>query len=413
MYCNSKRIKEMIDKMAAFTEKEDKGFTRFSYTQVDIEAKKYIIEEMKRSNLKVSMDLLGNIFGRREGREEDLPPILIGSHMDTVKDGGKYDGIAGIIAGLEVVKVMEENNIKTKYPVEIVAFTEEEGGRFNSAFIGSRWLAGKINEDELKDILDDQNISLKEAVKSLDVLDSDIKRYKRKDNDIKAMIELHCEQGPVLENNQKSLGVVNSIIGSSSYQVDLLGQADHAGTTPMCVRKDAFYTASKIAVELNEFVKKQKKYSVGTVGFVEIKPNAYNIVPEKVSFIMDIRSIDQKVMDDIIEYIKKYIEEVSISNNIQYRIKKNHHSYPVKLSKKVVELLINNAKKRNYDFDVMGSGAGHDTIVMAELTDSAMIFVPSKNGRSHCPEEYSSPEYIAKGADVLLDTIIELGEKVN
>lgn len=412
MQCSSRRIEEIIEKLATFTEKEDKGFTRFSYTQTDIEARKYIIEEMKKANLKVSMDLLGNIFGRREGCEVGLPPILIGSHLDTVKDGGKYDGIAGVVAGLEALKVMEENDIKTKYPVEVVAFAEEEGGRFNSAFIGSSWIAGKISDNDLDVIMDNNGVSVKEAVKSLDVFNSYIERCHRRDRSFKAMIELHCEQGPILENDKKDLGVVRSIIGSSSYQVDLLGQADHSGTTPMDVRKDAFYVASKISVELNEFVKKQKEYSVGTVGFVDVKPNVYNIVPEKVSIVMDIRSMDQKTLNDIIKHMKEYIECVSSTNNIKYEIKKNHHENPVNLSKKIVDLLVGNAEKRNYKFNVMGSGAGHDTIIMSEFTESAMIFIPSKKGRSHCPEEYSSPEHIAMGADILLDTILDIGEIV-
>ncbi|QZY54409.1 M20 family metallo-hydrolase [Crassaminicella profunda] len=413
MYCNAERIEEMLQNIATFTVAEDEGFTRFSYTQEDIQAKKYIIKKMKEANLKVSMDLLGNIFGRREGTEENLPPIVAGSHLDTVKNGGKYDGIAGIVAGIEALRVMEENQIKTKYPIEVVAFAEEEGGRFNSAFIGSSWFMGKIKEEALETICDHQNMSLKEAAESLNVFNEEIKRCKRKDYHIKAMIELHCEQGPILENNQKSLGLVNAIIGSSSYQVTLFGQADHSGTTPMDVRKDAFYAASKIAVELNEFTKKQEMYSVGTVGCVEVKPNVYNIVPQEVSITMDIRSMDQKVLEHIITHMKEYIEKIAIDHHIQYKIKKNHHANPVKLSNKIVDLLIKNTKKRNYNFDVMGSGAGHDTLIMAEFTDAAMIFIPSKNGRSHCPEEYSDSEHIAKGADVLLDTIIDLGEKVS
>ncbi len=412
MHCSHKSIEEMIEKIASFTEEGDEGFTRFSYTQEDIEAKKYIIKKMKKLNLKVSMDSLGNVFGRKEGRGRELAPILIGSHLDTVKNGGKYDGIAGVVTGLEVLRVIQENDIQTKHPVEVIAFAEEEGGRFNSAFIGSKWFAAKIGEEELKQITDSQSISLEKASKALDILDDEVERCNRKNNDVKAMIELHCEQGPILQNAKKDLGIVNLITGSSSYQIDLSGQADHAGTTPMNVRKDAFYVASKIAVELNEFVKKQEKYCVGTVGFVDVKPNVYNIVPEKVSLIMDIRSADIDVMYNVINHMKGYIDKISQANSVKYNIKKNHHVNPVKMSKHVVNLLTKNAEKRNYDFNVMGSGAGHDTIIMTELTDCAMVFVPSKNGRSHCPEEYSDSKHIAKGADIVLDTVLELAEVI-
>lgn len=413
MNCNYKRIEKDIENLSKFTVTGDEGFTRFSYTQEDIDAKQYIIKEMKSLNLNIYMDLLGNIFGRRGGIEEDLPHILIGSHLDSVKNGGKYDGIAGIVAGLEVLRVMEENNIVTRHPVEVVAFAEEEGGRFNTAFIGSEWFTGKLERHELTNILDNQGVSIEKAMKSLNVLDTEVNRCEKKDNNMKAMIELHCEQGPILENESKDLGIVNVITGSSAYQVEIFGQADHAGTTPMDSRKDAFYIASKIGVELNEFVKRQKEYCVGTIGFIEVEPNVYNIVPEKVSLVMDIRSGDEKLLETIIDHMKNYIDEVTDENNLGYRITKNHHVSPVRMSTNIVDLLVKNSKSREYSFNTMGSGAGHDTISIVGLTDCAMVFVPSKNGRSHCPEEYTDPKYIAQGANIILDTVMELAEKIN
>lgn len=413
MNCNYKKIEEDIENLSKFTVRKDEGFTRFSYTKEDIDAKRYIIEKMKSLNLDIHMDLLGNIFGRREGIEKDLPYILIGSHLDSVKNGGKYDGIAGIVTGLEILRVMEEDNIRTRYPVEVVAFSEEEGGRFNSAFIGSKWFAGKLKKDKLSNILDSQDISLEKAVESLSVLDTIVNRCEKKDNNVKAMIELHCEQGPILENKNKELGIVNLITGSSAYQVELFGQADHAGTTPMNSRKDAFYVASKIGVELNEFVKRQKKYCVGTIGFLKIMPNVYNIVPERVSLIMDIRSVDEKLLHIVIEHMKDYIDKISHENNIEYHITQNHHVPPVKMSNNILDLLIKHSKDRDYGFNIMGSGAGHDTISMTELTDCAMVFVPSKNGRSHCPEEYTDPKHIAQGANIILDTVMKLAERVD
>lgn len=412
MNCNYKRIEEDIKNLSKFTNSNYGGYTRLSYTQEDLNAKKYIIQEMKKLNLNICMDLLGNIFGRREGTKKEAPYILIGSHLDSVKNGGKYDGIAGIVAGLEVLRVMEENDIKTRYPVEVVAFAEEEGGRFNSAFIGSKWFAGQLKRSDLANVFDNEGISLEKALKSLDQLNSEVNRCDNKDNNMKAMIELHCEQGPILENNKNDLGIVNLITGSSSYQVELYGQADHAGTTPMDSRKDAFYAACKIGVELNEYVKKQEEYCVGTIGFVEVCPNVYNIVPEKVSLIMDIRSGNENLLEDIIDHMKKYIEKVSNDNKIEYQISKNHHVSPVRMSNDILELLIEKAKARDYSFNIMGSGAGHDTISMAELTDCAMVFVPSKDGRSHCPEEYTDSKDIAKGANVILDTVMKLAEKL-
>lgn len=413
MYCNYKRIEKDIENLSKFTVKGDIGFTRFSYTKEDIDSKRYIINEMKKLNLDVSMDLLGNIFGRRDGTQVNLPPILLGSHLDSVKNGGKYDGIAGIVSGLEIIRVMNENNVNTRYPVEIVAFAEEEGGRFNSAFIGSKWFSGDLTEDKLDNILDNQNISIKSAMESLNQLNTEVNRCVNKNNNIKAMIELHCEQGPVLENKNKNLGIVNLITGSTAYQVELFGQADHAGTTPMDSRKDPFYLASKIGVELNEFVKNQQEHCVGTIGFIEVIPNVYNIVPEKVSLVMDVRSGNKKLLLNIIDHMKNYISIIASQENIKYNITQNHHTSPVKMSNNILDMLISHSESRGYSFNIMGSGAGHDTISMSQLTDCAMVFVPSKGGRSHCPEEYTDPRHIAQGGNIILDTVLELAEKMN
>ena len=412
MKCDSNRINEWIETLSTFTEPNQPGYTRFSYTQEDIAAKKYLIKEMKKLNLDVSMDYLGNIFGRREGIKKDLLPVMIGSHMDTVKNGGKYDGLAGIVTGLEIIRVMEEEDIRTYHPIEVVAFSEEEGGRFNSAFLGSKWFAGKINEEDIPRFVDYNHIKFSEALKILDTLNGEVVRYKRKNNRLAAMIELHCEQGPVLENNRISLGIVNTITGSSSFQVELIGESNHAGTIPMEMRKDTFFATSKISIELNRIAKEQSVHSVGTIGNITIKPNAYNIIPGESTFIMDIRSLDKQCMDGIIDHMNKYISEIAQANGLSFKIKENHMEYPVKLSNTITDSLVENAKKRNYSYQIMGSGAGHDTIIINDLCPSAMVFVPSKNGRSHCKEEYSNPEEIAKGSDIILDTVLKLAKMV-
>src|SRR6056297_3067009 len=215
MNCSKDRIKDKIEILAKFTEKENK-FTRFSYTKEDVMAKKYIIQEMKNLGLKVYMDYVGNIFGRKEGKRKNSPEILIGSHLDTVKNGGKYDGIAGIVVGLEVLNVLKENNIEIENPIEIVAFAEEEGGTYGTAFLGSQWYAEKLKEENLDIFNDEKGKNIIDAVKKLDELDSQVIRCKRKEKNLRGMFELHCEQGPVLVKNKKSIGIVEGITGSSS-----------------------------------------------------------------------------------------------------------------------------------------------------------------------------------------------------
>ncbi len=407
MNCNKDRIEYMIETLSEFTENESK-YTRFSYTEEDIMAKKYIIHKMKELGLKIYMDYIGNIFGRKEGKNKNLPTIMIGSHIDTVKNGGKYDGVAGIVVGLEILKVLNENNIEMDYPVEVVAFAEEEGGTYGTAFLGSQWYVNKLKEKDLARFIDSNDVNIKNAVKILDELNEEVIRCKNKDKNLKYMFELHCEQGPTLENNKKDLGIVEGITGSSSFKVELIGEANHAGTTPMNSRKDPFFLASLISVKLNDYVRKQNKYSVGTIGNIKLEPNSYNIIPGKATFTMDIRSLDTDIMKNIIRHIKNFIKNLSEKNGMEFKITENHLEKPVQLSKELVENLEENCKKRNYNYQVMASGAGHDSIIMSELCDTVMVFVPSKDGRSHCPEEYSKPGDIAKGGDIILDVILKL-----
>lgn len=406
MYCDKNRIESMIEDLSEFTENNSK-YTRFSYTKEDIMAKKYIIQKMKKLGLKVYMDYVGNIFGRKEGKI-DLPTILIGSHLDTVRNGGKYDGIAGIVVGLEVIKVLNENKVKIDYPIEIVAFAEEEGGTYGTAFLGSQWYSEKLKEKDLEKFNDYDDKNINEAIKTLAKLNDEVIRCTHKDKNLKCMFELHCEQGPTLEKYKNNIGIVEGITGSSSFKVELLGEANHAGTTPMDSRKDPFYLASLISVELNEFVRKQNKYSVGTIGDIRLEPNSYNIIPKKATFTMDIRSLDLTIMKNIIKHIKIFIKTLANEKGLKYEITENHLENPVQLSKNLVKNLEENCKERNYNYQIMASGAGHDSIIISDLCDTVMVFVPSKNGRSHCPEEYSKPEDIAKGGDIILDAILKL-----
>ncbi|MDW7669732.1 MAG: hydantoinase/carbamoylase family amidase [Bacillota bacterium] len=281
-------------------------------------------------------------------------------------------------------------------------------GTYGTAFLGSQWYVDKLKEKDLERFIDSNNVNIKNAVKILDELNEEVIRCKKKDKNLKYMFELHCEQGPTLENNKKDLGIVEGITGSSSFKVELIGEANHAGTTPMNSRKDPFYLASLISVELNEYVRRQNKYSVGTIGNIKLEPNSYNIIPGKATFTMDIRSLDTDIMKNIICHIENYIKNLSEKSGIEFKITENHLENPVQLSKELVQNLEENCKKRNYNYQVMASGAGHDSIIMSELCDTVMLFVPSKDGRSHCPEEYSKPEDIAKGGDIILDAILKI-----
>jgi allantoate deiminase len=408
MKCSSARISDWIEKFASFTDPNQLGFTRFSYTKEDVAARRFLIQEMKSLNLEVWMDHVGNIFGRRLGNGRKQKPIVVGSHLDTVQSGGKYDGISGVITGLEVVRLLNEHQIQLDAPIEVIAYAEEEGGRFGSAFIGSKWLAGEIQRKDLDDYHDGEENTIASECSKLDVLNEEVKRCERRKIDPQATFELHIEQGPVLESKGNILGVVDTITGSSAYQVIIKGQANHAGTIPMDMRKDAFVAVSEISLALNGLAKEQAIHTVGTIGFVEVKPNAYNIIPGQVEFSMDIRSLDQTCMEQVTSQMKEVIKRVAEDSGLEFTIRTKHNQPVVSLSEPLVSALSTSAEKRNYKYITMGSGAGHDTLVMARMAPSAMVFVPSKAGRSHCPEEFTQPEEIAKGSDLILDAILQI-----
>jgi allantoate deiminase len=286
---------------------------------------------------------------------------------------------------------------------------EEEGSRFGSAFIGSKWLIGDIREEDLDDYIDAEGKTVASECGALDALNTKVDRCKRKEFSPQMTFELHIEQGPVLESKGNILGVVDTITGSSAYQVVIEGEANHAGTIPMNMRKDAFVAVSQISLELNRIAKAQPIHTVGTIGFLEIKPNAYNIIPGRVDFSMDIRSLDQACMEGVTLHMKDYIEKVCGGSGLEFSIRTKHNQPVVALAPDLVGALKASAEERNYGHVLMGSGAGHDTLVMARIAPSAMVFVPSRDGRSHCPEEYTNAEEIAKGADLILDAVIRLG----
>lgn len=408
MQCSSARIGEWIETFASFTDSKQQGFTRFSYTKEDIVARRYLIQEMKNLNLEVWMDHVGNIFGRRPGNKQNQKPIVVGSHLDTVQSGGKYDGIAGVVTGLEVVRVLNEHQIQLDAPIEVIAYAEEEGGRFGSAFIGSKWLAGEIQLEELDKYRDGEGKPIATECLKLDVLNEEVKRCERREISPQATFELHIEQGPVLESKGNILGVVDTITGSSAYQVVIKGEANHAGTIPMDMRKDAFVAVSEISLALNRLAKDQPIHTVGTIGFIEMKPNAYNIIPGEVAFSMDIRSLDQTCMEQVTIQMKELIKRVAEDGGLEFTIRTKHNQPVVSLSEPLVSALSASAEKRGYDYIKMGSGAGHDTLVLARMAPSAMVFVPSKAGRSHCPEEFTQPDQIAGGCDLILDAITQI-----
>ena len=407
MKINLDRVIKDIETLATFNATPGNGVTRLSFTKEDKLARNYIKKQMDSMGLKIWEDGYSNLFGRREGKDPKGPVIMIGSHFDSVINGGPFDGIAGLVAALEVLRVFEENGIENHYPIEIVAMNDEEGVRFGTGISNSRAMAGLIDEEELDNSKDKDGISLREAMIEFGNI-PDLQNAKRPKDSIKAFIELHIEQGPILEYNKKDIGLVETIVGLDRYTVKIKGKSGHAGTTPMDNRKDALIGASEFVLAVNRIAKKVGNGTVGTVGQLKISPNAANVIPGYVELSVDIRSTSEENIKKAYEELVKEIEVIEKENDLDIQIIKNLYIPPVDMSEDIIDIMESVVNKLNYSYMKMNSGAGHDAMVMAKLAPTSLIFVPSKDGLSHHPDEWTEYEDLGKGIELMLNTVMKL-----
>ena len=412
MFANIENIKKDIEELSKFNATPSSGVTRFSYTEEHRKAKKYIVEEMTRADLDVYEDAVGNIIGQRSGTNNNLPVVMVGSHFDSVKNGGKFDGTAGVATGLEIARVLKESSIKTKYPLAFIAIVEEEGGRFSSGLLGSRAMIGKVAREDLEKFKDEKGISLALAMKEFGLNPEEYYEAKNWDEKIKAFIELHIEQGPILEAEQKDIGIVDTIVGIAVYEVEIIGRADHAGTTPMTMRSDALLLTSSIIQDINKLALEAGEGTVATVGKLQVSPGAVNIVPGKVDFTIEVRSKSNVAVENVTGKIEQAIRNKCKLQGFQCKLNKIISKKPTRLSENVISVLKRKANELNLNYKIMMSGAGHDAMFLNEITNVGMVFVPSKNGRSHCPEEWTDYEKIKLGTDLVLESMLEIAERI-
>ncbi|MCR1836189.1 Zn-dependent hydrolase [Oceanobacillus caeni] len=404
---NKERVKQHLETMSQYTATPNEGMTRYSYSPEDVKTRKYIKEKMAEYGLTVREDGLGNIFGKLEGKKEFAPSVLIGSHFDSVPHGGNYDGPAGVIAGLEVAALFQEHNIKPTYPLEVIAMIEEEGSRFGGGLMGSRGINGLIGEEDFHTIRDKDGISVIEAMQEAG-LDPTLPKH-RDPKTMKAFLELHIEQGPILEEENISIGVVDTIVGLTQFEVTIEGKAGHAGTTPMDRRSDALITAATIVSQLPKLAKAEGNGTVITTGQFAVYPNGSNVIPDKVIFSIDLRSGEEASIQRVMEKVKALIESYQ-KDGIKTSIEQQLYIQPKELSKEVRSSLKESTGKLGISSIPMLSGAGHDAMVFSDYTEAGMIFIPSKDGLSHCREEWSDLEHLAQGVDVLFETAKRLTE---
>ena len=407
MNINSERLWKQILELGQIGKNTHGGVTRLSFTDEEKQAKEFVVKLMKDAGLKVYQDSIGNLFGRFEGRDPLLPVVLVGSHLDSVINGGIFDGPAGVLSAIEALKTLKEQGITTTHPIEVVAFTDEEGARFNTGMFGSKALCGKLSVEEMYEIKDQQQTTLADAMKQFGYDPDQVGQARRDPASIKAYLELHIEQGKVLESAGLPVGVVSGIAGPLWMQVNLTGEAGHAGTTPMNLRKDPLVAAAVIIQALEEIAKKQP-YTVGTVGKLQVEPGGTNIIPGIVKFTMDIRDTSIAARNEVEQEIMQVIESVCGERGIRHAVEVLHRIPPVSSSPVIMEMIQQSCHEANLATLSIISGAGHDAMILADITDVGMIFVKSKDGISHNPKEWTDQEDLAYGAEVLFHTIQKL-----
>lgn len=398
---NEQRIASRIVELSKFG-RDDKGHGyRVAYTKGDIEGRAWFMELMKNAGLEVSIDTGGNIVGKRKGKNPALKPIAFGSHIDMVPDGGNYDGTLGSISALEVIEVLNENKMLTAHPLEVIIFANEEGGT-----VGSKAMVGQLTAEELKQV-SQSGLTMAEGIKAIGGNPDNIQSCIRKNGDFHAFLELHIEQGGILENENIQIGVVEGIIGRIAWDITVEGVANHAGSTPMNLRQDALLTASKLVIAVNEVITSVKGNQVGTIGKINAFPGAYNVIPGKTTLGLEIRDLSFEKIEMLFGEVEKRAAAIAGDSKTKISFQKQAIVLKPALTNKTFRQTINaSAKGLGFTTKFMQSGPYHDSSQMSLIAPMAMIFVPSVGGISHSPKEFTKTVDITNGANVLLQTIL-------
>ncbi|MGB5821177.1 MAG: Zn-dependent hydrolase [Saonia sp.] len=400
---NQERLENSIMELAKFGQKENGETSRVAFSEADVAARTWVIDLMKNAGLDVSIDFAGNIIGRKKGKDASKKPIVFGSHIDTVPDGGNYDGCVGSMGAIEVAYTLNEHGILTDHPLEIIIFSNEEGG-----VMGSRALVGELGEDAMS-VVNSTGHRMDEGIKILGGDASRIKEVVRQKGDMAAFLELHIEQGGILDREKLQIGIVEGIVGLQWWNVEFTGFANHAGTTPMDIRQDALLAAAKFIVAVNEITNSYEGKQVGTVGRIHAEPGAPNVIPGKVILSLEIRDLSSEKIAMLFKDMKQRADQIAKDSNVRVSISPiDATAKPALTDPYIQRKIVDTAKKLKFSYKHMPSGAGHDAQDMALLVPTGMIFVPSRGGISHSPKEFTSPEDMANGTNVLLHTILML-----
>jgi N-carbamoyl-L-amino-acid hydrolase len=398
---NPERILVRLEALGEIGRTAEGGVSRPAFGEADLEGRTYVIGLMKEAGLEIRIDPVGNIIGRQAGKNKAAPPIVIASHLDSVPNGGKYDGALGVIAALECVQALEEGGIETRHPLELIVFTDEEGG-----LIGSRGMAGELDEKTL-DIVSQSGKTVREGITALGGNPALIKEAVRAKGDIASYLEIHIEQGSVLDSRRTAIGVVEGIVGIARWDVTIEGSANHAGTTPMGERHDALLAAARLILAVNWTVTAEPGRQVGTVGRIQAEPGAVNVIPGKVVMSLELRDLSMDKVRSLFSRIQAEGRRIEAETNTRISFTMLEETSPALTDPQLRSLIRESAADLGLSSLDMPSGAGHDAQSIARIAPIGMIFIPSVGGISHSPKEFSRPGDIANGARVLLRALLK------
>ena len=404
------RLRATLEKLSTFGRNPDGGVTRLGFSDADTAARQYVMGLMRDAGLRVSVDPAGNIFGYRSGTE-NLPALLFGSHIDSVPHGGNFDGDVGSLSAIEVIRALNDHNVKTRHPLEVVIWTNEEGFHFRVGVFGSSAAAGALDPSVLNR-KDDQGLTLADWLRKYGQNPADIAKTKIAPGTVAAYVELHIEQGAVLDRAKIPIGVVEGIVGIGWWNCVATGFANHAGTTPMDQRRDALAAASKAVLAVREAVRAESGRQVGTVGIMKVEPGAPNIIPGRAEFSVELRDLDAAKVRHIWSDIQKRFAAISKQENVPIQCTALDFDEPAKADPLVQQTIRDASRSAGLAYLAMPSGAGHDAQNAARFTRMGMIFVPSRNGISHSPLEFTPWNDVTNGAEVLYRTVLLLDQRL-
>jgi N-carbamoyl-L-amino-acid hydrolase len=400
---DGERLWKSLMELAQIGKTDKGGVCRLALTDLDKQGRDLVTGWAREAGMTITVDKIGNVFMRRKGKNDALPPIMCGSHIDTQPTGGKFDGNYGVLAGIEVVRTLNDHGIETEAPIEVAFWTNEEGSRFVPVMMGSGVFCGAFTLEHAYAAKDVNGVTVKDELARIGYIGDE----EPGKHPVGAYFEVHIEQGPVLEDADKTIGVVKGVLGLRWYDCVVKGMEAHAGPTPMALRKDALQVSTRIMQEVVAIANRRQPHGRGTVGFVQVHPNSRNVIPGTVKFSVDLRNIDDENLDAMDAEIKAFCEKTSKESGLSVELTQVSYFKPCQFEKGCVDAVAKATELFGYSNMEAVSGAGHDAVYVARLAPAGMIFIPCKDGISHNEIEDAKPEHITAGCNVLLHAMIE------